>query len=131
MRTAVELERDAIAAVSADRIVAGLAALVAVPSVTGTPAERVAADLVARQLVAAGSAIVVERRDADPVALARDPAYPGTEMPREVLPLVAGSVRAARRGAGWSCPAISTWCRPATRPRGRRRRSSRPSRAGG
>jgi len=93
-----DLERAALAAVSAGRIVADLAALVAIPSVTGMPAEVEAADLVARQLAAGGPAIAVERHDVDPVALARDPAYPGTEMPRQVLPLVAGSVRAARPG---------------------------------
>lgn len=96
--TVAELERAALAAVSADRMIRDLAALVAVPSVTGTPAEVGAADLVARQLAAGGRAIVVERRDADPAALALDPAYPGTEMPREVLPLVSGSVRATRTG---------------------------------
>lgn len=92
------LEHAVLAAVSADRIVADLVALVAIPSVTGTPAEVAAADLVADLLAAAGPAVAVERRDADPVALARDPAYPGTEMPRDVLPLVAGKVSAARPG---------------------------------
>jgi acetylornithine deacetylase len=98
MTTAADLERAAAAAVSADRIVADLAALVAVPSVTGSRAEVDAADLVARQLASGGPAIVVERRDVDPVALARDPAWPGTEMPRQTLPLVRGSVRADRPG---------------------------------
>jgi acetylornithine deacetylase len=98
VRAVGDLERAALAAVSADRIVADLLALVAVPSVTGTPAEAGAADLVARQLAAGGRAITVARRDDDPVALAGDPAFPGTETPRQILPLVAGWVPAGRPG---------------------------------
>ena len=36
--------------------------------------------------------------DADPVALAADPAFPGMEVPRTALPLVAGTLRGARPG---------------------------------
>ena len=98
MTTAAGLEHAVLAAISRERVTADLAALVAIPRVTGTPAEGVAVDLVASLLAAVGPAIAVERLDVDPVALARDAAFPGTEMPREVLPRVAGRVRAARPG---------------------------------
>jgi len=91
-----DLERRALAAVSGARIASDLAALVAVPSVTG--AEEAAADHVARMLAAIGPAVAVERRDVDPIALARDPAYPGAEMARTTLPLVVGRLASGRPG---------------------------------
>jgi acetylornithine deacetylase len=91
-----DVEGRALAAVSGARIALDLAALVAVPSVTGS--EEAAADHVARLLGAIGPAVAVERRDVDPVALARDPAYPGAEMARTTLSLVVGRVATGRPG---------------------------------
>jgi acetylornithine deacetylase len=90
------LERRAAAAVSAARIATDLVGLIAIPSVTG--GEEAAADRVGRLLEAAGPAVEVDRWDADPLALVGDPAYPGTEMPRVTLPLVAGQVRGRTGG---------------------------------
>ena len=98
MTDVAALERAAVEAVSAGRIAADLRDLVAIPSVTGTSAEVAAADHVVGMLRRAGRAVTVDRRDVDPAALARDPDHPGSEVPRDVLPLVAGTVRAARPG---------------------------------
>ncbi len=95
-RGAADLEARALAAVSASRIARDLAALVAVPSVTGD--EAAAAELVGELLRAGGPAVEVERREVDAAAFATDPRHPGSEMPRSVLPLVRGAVRAARPG---------------------------------
>jgi acetylornithine deacetylase len=91
-----ELERRVIAAVSEERIAGDIAGLVRIASVTGD--EAAAADFVAGLLRAAGRAIEVERRDVDAAAFAADPAHPGSEMPRTILPLVRGTVRAGRAG---------------------------------
>jgi acetylornithine deacetylase len=68
--------------------------LLAVPSLTGD--EAAARDVVARHLDAAG--LEVRVWDADPVALARDPDFPGSERPRTTLPLAAGRLGGARPG---------------------------------
>ena len=77
-----------------DRIVADLADLIAIPSITGN--EAAVQDHIAGLLTAAG--LEVTRLDADPEALALDPAWPGAEMPRQSLPLVAGTWRGMRAG---------------------------------
>ena len=77
-----------------DRILADLAALIAIPSVTGD--EIAVQDHIAELLTAAG--LDVTRIDADPRALALDPAWPGAEMPRQSLPVVAGTWRGRRTG---------------------------------
>ena len=77
-----------------DRMIADLADLIAIPSVTGN--EGVIQGHIAGLLTAAG--LEVTRLDADPKALALDPAWPGSEMPRQSLPLVAGAWRGMRPG---------------------------------
>ncbi len=89
-----EGERALIAAVDPARVEADLRAVVAVPSVTGD--EGPIQDLMAALMAEAG--LAVERVETDPAALARDPDFPGVEMPRERLPVVAGRIRGARRG---------------------------------
>ncbi len=84
----------AAAAVDPAAIEAHLLELLAIPSITGD--EGAARDAVARQLAAAG--LDVETSDADPVALAADPDFPGSERPRTILPLAAGRLRGARPG---------------------------------
>jgi len=82
-----EAEARAVAAVDAGRAVETLAALVRIPSVTGSE-EAIQGELAAR-LVALGAA--VERLNPDPVAFERDdPDWPGAEMPRTSLPIVVG-----------------------------------------
>ncbi len=88
------LARRAAAAVDPAALEGSLLELLAVPSVTGD--EAAARDAVARQLAAAG--LDVETWDADPVALAADPDFPGAERPRTTLPLAAGRLRGSRPG---------------------------------
>jgi acetylornithine deacetylase len=80
--------------VDRDRILADLCDLVAIPSITGDETD--AADHVASLLDDAG--LDVDRIDTDPSALAADSAWPGAEMPRTQLPLVAGTWRGNRSG---------------------------------
>jgi acetylornithine deacetylase len=87
-------ELAAVGAVDRDRIADDLAALVAVPSVTGD--EAAVQTEVALRMTTAG--LEVERTDADPVALADDPDFPGMEAPRTGLPLVAGRLAGAPGG---------------------------------
>ena len=77
-----------------DRILADLADLIAIPSITGD--ENAVQDRIAELLTAAG--LDVARIDADPRALALDHAWPGAEMPRQTLPVVAGTWRGRREG---------------------------------
>ncbi len=84
----------AAAAVDPDAVREDLLALLAIPSITGD--EGAARDAVAGQMRAAG--LEVRTWDADPIALARDPDHPGSEMPRATLPLAAGTLRGARPG---------------------------------
>jgi acetylornithine deacetylase len=88
------LARRAAAAIDRVALEAALLELLAVPSVTGD--EAAARDTVAGQLAAAG--LEVETWDADPVALATDPDFPGAERPRTTLPLVAGRLGGSRPG---------------------------------
>lgn len=84
----------AVNAVDPATIADDLLALCAIPSVTGT--EAAARDDLAGRLEAAG--LDVHAWDADPVALAMDRAFPGMEVPRTTLPLVAGTLRGSRPG---------------------------------
>lgn len=81
-------------AVDRERATADLAALVRVPSVTGS--EDDVQDLVARLMAEAG--LAVERIAVDPVAFAADPDFPGAEMPRATLPIVIGRLPGTRSG---------------------------------
>ena len=86
------LARRAADAVDPAWTIHALEALVRTPSVTGD--EAAVQDLVARLLSEIGCH--VERVETDPVAFARDdPDWPGSEMPRDRLPVVA-----ARLGRG-------------------------------
>jgi acetylornithine deacetylase len=87
-----EAERALVAAVNPEGVLADARALVRVPSITGN--EPAVQDLVAELL--AGIGLTVERLDLDPAVSAADPDFPGTEMPRDVLPIVVG--RAGRPG---------------------------------
>ena len=88
------VQRAAADAVDRAAITADLLAFCAIPSLTGS--EGPARDHLARRLEAGGFG--VHAWDADPVALAADPAFPGMEVPRTALPLVAGTLRGARPG---------------------------------
>jgi acetylornithine deacetylase len=90
---------DALAARAADAVDAAalkarLLELLAIPSVTGD--EEAARDATAGWLAAVG--LDVRSWDADPVALARDPDFPGSERPRATLPLAAGRLRGSLSG---------------------------------
>ena len=87
-------QRAAVDAVDRAAFTADLLAFCAIPSLTGS--EGPARDHLARRLDAGGFG--VHAWDADPVALAADPAFPGMEVPRTVLPLVAGTFRGTRPG---------------------------------
>ncbi|HYN48703.1 MAG TPA: M20/M25/M40 family metallo-hydrolase, partial [Candidatus Nanopelagicales bacterium] len=84
----------AAAAVDPAALLADLLDLLAIPSITGD--EGAARDAVAGRM--AGADLDVRSWDADPVALARDPDHPGSEVPRSSLPLAAGTLRGARPG---------------------------------
>jgi acetylornithine deacetylase len=88
------LAARAAVAVDADAIRADLLTLVGIPSVTGD--EGAARDAVAGMMAAAG--LAARSWDADPAALARDPDFPGSEMPRSTLPLAAGTLRGVQPG---------------------------------
>jgi hypothetical protein len=72
----------AASAVDAEALRADLLDLLASQSITGD--EGAARDAVARRM--AGAGLEVRAWDADPVALARDPEHPGSEVPRSSLP---------------------------------------------
>ena len=76
------------------RVADDLARLVAIPSVTG--AERAVQDEVAGLLADAG--LEVERVEPDLASLMADPGFPGMEVPRTDLPLVAGRLTTGRPG---------------------------------
>jgi acetylornithine deacetylase len=80
--------------VDRDRILADLCDLIAIPSITGD--EGAAADHVASLFRDGG--LNVARIDTDPEVLASDPAWPGSEMPRSNLPVVAGTLKGNRAG---------------------------------
>jgi len=103
-------------AVDRERLVADLRALVRIPSVTGS--EEAVAAWAADALHDAG--LAVERLSPDLAGVRADRDWPGEEMPRTSLPIVIGRAGVGGPAAGGSCcPAISTWCRRATRLPGR------------
>ena len=89
-----ELAARVVAAVDRERATADLAALVRVPSITGS--EEAVQDLVATLMADAG--LEVERLSPDPAAIATDPDFPGAEMPRTSLPIVVGRLPGTRPG---------------------------------
>jgi acetylornithine deacetylase len=88
------LATRAAAAVDRERAVADLAALVRVPSITGS--EVAVQELMAGLMEEAG--LDVERIAVDPVAFAADPDFPGAEMPRTTLPVVVGRLPGTQPG---------------------------------
>jgi acetylornithine deacetylase len=80
--------------VDRERILADLCDLIAIPSITGD--EEAAADHMASLFEAGG--LDVTRVDADPKAIAGDPAWPGAEMPRTNLPVVTGTLKGNHPG---------------------------------
>jgi acetylornithine deacetylase len=89
-----DLAARGAAAVDRGRATADLAALVRVPSITGS--EEAVQELTADLMTGAG--LEVERIAVDPVAFAADPDFPGAEMPRTTLPIVVGRLRGTRPG---------------------------------
>ena len=87
-------QRNASAAIDPAAVASELLALCAIPSVTGHETD--ARDHLARTLEAID--LDVHAWDADPGVLATDPAFPGMEVPRTALPLVAGTLRGAQPG---------------------------------
>ena len=83
-----------IPTIDSGRIVADLSDLIAIPSITGD--EDAVQDHITGLLAAAG--LEVTRIDAHAGELAHDPAWPGAEMPRRMLPLVAGTWRGGHPG---------------------------------
>jgi acetylornithine deacetylase len=81
-----DIERLAADAVDADWTAGVATQLVRVPSVTGD--EGAVQDLVASRLADAG--LEVERIEVDPAEARHDPDWPGSEMPRDRLPIVLG-----------------------------------------
>jgi acetylornithine deacetylase len=88
----VDPTRGAVASVldmiDESRIEADLRELVRIRSVTGSE-EAIQEDM-ARRLQAIG--LATERIDTDPDEIARDPDFPGSEMPRTALPVVVGRI---------------------------------------
>jgi acetylornithine deacetylase len=74
-------------AVDPGRLAADLAALVRIPSITGSE-EAVSAWLAGALEAILG--VAVERLAPDPAIVRADPAWPGEEMPRSALPIVLG-----------------------------------------
>jgi acetylornithine deacetylase len=89
-----DLATRAATAVDPGRATADLAALVRVPSITGS--EEAVQDLMATLMADAG--LDVERIATDPVAFATDPDFPGAEMPRTTLPVVVGRLPGTKPG---------------------------------
>ena len=87
-------ERAAAEAVDPSNVLRDLLELCAIPSVTGD--ESLARDRLAASLEAARLDVVAW--DDDPRELAMDPAFPGTEVLRTTLPLVAGTLHGERPG---------------------------------
>jgi acetylornithine deacetylase len=77
-----------------DRVVAELAALVAVPSITGH--ERAIQDEIANRME--GDGLEVRRFEPDPEELRADPDFPGVEVDHDSFPVVAGHLDSGRPG---------------------------------
>jgi acetylornithine deacetylase len=75
-----------VADIDRDRLIEDLETLVEFRSITGS--EENVADWAAGALLDAGMRVEVVRPDL--ATLRRDPAWPGEEMPRQTLPIVAG-----------------------------------------
>ena len=88
MKNLTPAELAVVSAVDRDRIAADLQALVRIPSVTGD--ETAVQSEAALRMADAG--LEVDQVNADPAELAGDPEFPGIEVPRTVLPVVAGRV---------------------------------------
>lgn len=88
------IESAAVAAVDPERIAEDLAALVAIPSVTGD--EEAAQQALARLAERAG--LEVGLLPADPATIAADPDFPGMEVERTILPIVVGRLPGSRPG---------------------------------
>jgi acetylornithine deacetylase len=80
------LEQAAVDAVDPARIERELRTILAIPSVTGSE-EAVQAVMVGLMV---DSGLVVDQADPDPLTLARDPDWPGSEVERTHLPVVIG-----------------------------------------
>lgn len=65
-----------------------LRTLIRIPSITGSED---AVQLAVKELLA-GAGLQTQRIDADPTAIAADPDFPGSEMPRTTLPVVTGRI---------------------------------------
>jgi acetylornithine deacetylase len=87
-----DLERSVLAAIDDARAAVDLAALVRIPSVTGSE-EAVQAGMAAAM---AEAGMAVERIEPDLSAVAADPDFPGAEMPRTALPIVVGRLAGRR-----------------------------------
>jgi len=112
----------AILKADADRIAMDLAALIAIPSITGD--EHEVQEAVATLLGEAG--LLVERHLVALADVEADPAFPGVEMERTHLPIVAGRLRGSRPGPTLMlCGHVdvvppgdpATWTTPAFEPR--------------
>jgi acetylornithine deacetylase len=88
MRNLSPAELAVVGAVDRDRVVDDLQALVRIPSLTGDEGE--VQTEVALRMATAG--LQVERVDTPLADLARDPAFPGIEVERELAPVVAGRI---------------------------------------
>jgi acetylornithine deacetylase len=86
MKNLTPAELAVVGAVDRDRVADDLAALVAVPSLTGR--EGAVQTEVALRMTTAG--LEVERIDTPAIELAADPDFPGVEVPRESHPVVVG-----------------------------------------
>lgn len=87
-------ERELVEAVHPARIAEELHALVALPSVTGR--EEAIQEELGERLTSAG--LEVRSLAADPAELRADPDYPGAEVERSSLPIVAGRLRGTAAG---------------------------------
>ena len=86
MRNLTPAELAVVGAVDRDRLADDLAALVAMPSLTGSEGE--VQTEVALRMTTAG--LAVERVDVPAVDVAGDPDFPGVEVARDTHPVVAG-----------------------------------------
>jgi acetylornithine deacetylase len=86
MKNLTPAELAVVGAVDRDRIADDLAALVAIPSLTGR--EGAVQTEVALRMTTAG--LEVERIDTPAIELTSDPDFPGVEVPRETHPVVIG-----------------------------------------
>ena len=96
MKNLSPAELAAVANVDRDRVADDLAALVAIPSLTGSEGE--VQTEVALRMTTAG--LDVERVDTPAIDLVADPDFPGVEVARDTHPVVVGGSRAMPPGGG-------------------------------